>query len=236
MYIQAIELLTQCYVLVQGNTVSAMGPFKGLKQVRNIVIDCMNNIHPIYHIKELMIKRELAKDEKLKNESWDRFLPHFKKRSVRAPKKNKGLEAEKKAKKKEYTPFPPAQTPRKIDLQIESGEFFLSQSERDAAKLAKKKEEQAAAVAQKQDEKQKDFVAPKESILPRRNKVKSDTTEAASSSVDALKEKFKKLGKRKQDEARSETVQDYIIDTTGSSVAEPKKKVKKSKKAKSEDE
>lgn len=212
-----------------------MGPFKGLKQVRNIVIDCMNNIHPIYHIKELMIKRELAKDEKLKNESWDRFLPHFKKRSVRAPKKNKGLEADKKAKKKEYTPFPPAQTPRKVDLQIESGEFFLSQSERDAAKLAKKKEDQAAAVAQKQVEKEKDFVAPKESILPRRSKVKADT-ETASASIDSLKEKFKKLGKRKQDAASSETVQDYIIDTTGSLEVEPKKKIKKSKKAKREDE
>lgn len=48
---KAIELLTKCYMMVQGNTVSAMGPYKGLKEIRRIIIDCMKNVHPIYHIK-----------------------------------------------------------------------------------------------------------------------------------------------------------------------------------------
>ncbi|ODV89824.1 hypothetical protein CANCADRAFT_148655 [Tortispora caseinolytica NRRL Y-17796] len=117
--LKALELLTDCYILVQGNTVAAMGSYKGLKQVRRIVEDCMHNIHPVYHVKELMIKRELSKRPELANEDWSRFLPQFKKRNVarRKPRVVKDKPA--------YTPFPPAQTPRKVDLEMESGSYFM---------------------------------------------------------------------------------------------------------------
>lgn len=118
--LKAIELLTDCYVLVQGNTVSVIGPWKGLKVVRRIVEDCMNNQHPIYTIKTLMIKRELEKDETLAGQDWARFLPTFKKKNVQT-KKPKRIRQ-----KGEYTPFPPAPTPSKIDKQLDSGEYFMS--------------------------------------------------------------------------------------------------------------
>jgi hypothetical protein len=127
---------------------------------------------------ELMIRRELAKDPKLANESWDRFLPQFRKRhlktSEKTAKKNEritaknearaaaGLSPEQinkpKAEKKVYTPFPPAQQPRKVcflplfvecrishfvnqvDLQLESGEYFLKKHEKEARETQKRKE------------------------------------------------------------------------------------------------
>ncbi|KNZ57853.1 KRR1 small subunit processome component [Puccinia sorghi] len=173
--LKAIELLTDCYLLVQGTTVSAMGPYKGLKIVRRIVVDCMKNIHPIYHIKELMIKRELAKNPKLAGENWDRFLPNFSKRkrakqakatSEQQPaatgveqtsrdtsqaaafraEQAKQKSAQEQKKKKKYTPFPPPQMPRKIDLELESGEYFKKKARgkdsisADAAKKAEGRE------------------------------------------------------------------------------------------------
>jgi ribosomal RNA assembly protein len=60
--------------MVQGSTVSVIGDFRQLKQLRRVVEDTMFNVHPIYNIKEMMIKKELMKDDTLKNENWDRYL------------------------------------------------------------------------------------------------------------------------------------------------------------------
>ncbi|GJM93349.1 hypothetical protein PR202_ga09897 [Eleusine coracana subsp. coracana] len=70
---KAIEILTDCYILVQ----------------------------------ELLIKRELAKVPALATESWDRFLPKFKKKNVKQKKPHQTKE------KKPYMPFPPPQQPSK---------------------------------------------------------------------------------------------------------------------------
>lgn len=152
--LKALELLTNCYVLVQGNTVSVMGPYKGLKEVRRVVEDCMRNVHPIYHIKELMIKRKLAQKPELAKEDWSRFLPQFKKRNV-ARKKPKRIRE-----KKPYTPFPPAPQPRKVDLEIESGEYFLTQAQKQKRKLSERKEKAAVVKSEKEKIKAQDYIVP----------------------------------------------------------------------------
>ena len=157
--LKAIEMLTDCYVLVQGNTVSAMGSFKGLKTCRKIVEDAMKNVHPIYHIKELMIKRELEKDPELKNQSWDRFLPKFKKKNVKRKKPEYVKE------KKTRSVFPPAQMPSKIDLQIESGEYFLSQEGKQIKKAQEKLEKQKEGIEKNKRKREEAFIAPKEDLM-----------------------------------------------------------------------
>ncbi|KAI1286241.1 KRR1 small subunit processome component -like protein [Halotydeus destructor] len=132
--LKAIELLTECYVLVQGNTVSAIGPYKGLAAVRKMVEDCLvKNIHPVFNIKRLLIQKELSKDPTLANESWERFLPKLPKVAPTNQKKKKP----KINKKDEYTPFPPEQPLSKLDEQLVSGEYFLKKKQETAERWKK---------------------------------------------------------------------------------------------------
>jgi ribosomal RNA assembly protein len=183
--LKALELLTQCYILVQGNTVSAMGSYKGLKEVRRVVEDCMANIHPIYHIKELMIKRELAKDPELAHENWDRFLPHFKKRNL--SKRRVPFKVTDKS-KKVYTPFPPLQEKSKVDLQIESGEYFLGKQAKGRAAREERLEKQKEKKIEKAKEREKAFVAPKEEAYKKEKKRKREKSAGESE----VKEKIKR--------------------------------------------
>jgi ribosomal RNA assembly protein len=188
--LKALELLTQCYILVQGNTVSAMGPYKGLKEVRRVVEDCMDNVHPIYHIKELMIKRELQKDPELAGESWDRFLPHFKKRNLS---KRRVPHVVTDKSKKAYTPFPPPQEKSKVDLQIESGEYFLGKQARERAAQEERLEKQKEKKKEKLKERAKEFEAPKEDGDKKEKKKRK--REKADGEDEVKKDKKKKKSK-----------------------------------------
>jgi len=180
--LKALELLTECYILVQGGTVSAIGSFKGLKQVRNIVEETMKNVHPIYNIKILMIKRELAKDPMLKNENWERFLPKFKNKNVQR-KKIKIKE------KKPYTPFPPPQAESKIDKQLESGEYFLKKDEKQLKDRQEKKQASKEASKKRKEKRAEVFIPPAE----KKPKVDNDNDKSNEVDIEKLKKKVKKM-------------------------------------------
>lgn len=187
--LKALELLTDCYVLVQGNTVSAMGPYKGLKAVRQVVLDCMKNVHPIYHIKTMMIKKELAKDPNLASEDWSRFLPTFKKKNTSKRRKPHVVNA-----KKVYTPFPPAPVPSKVDLQLDSGEYFMDEAQREMKKKAEKRAAAAEKAVERRLARQSEFEAPNEhdNRVAGKKQKKRPEDGAESNSSSSKKKKSKK--------------------------------------------
>ncbi|XP_061662675.1 KRR1 small subunit processome component homolog isoform X1 [Syngnathoides biaculeatus] len=187
--LKALELLTNCYVMVQGNTVSALGPYNGLKEVRKVVMDTMKNIHPIYNIKTLMIKRELSKDPELRVQNWERFLPKFRHKNL-----SKRKEPKKKRVKKEYTPFPPQQPDSQIDKELATGEFFLRESDKKRKRMEEIKVKQAEALTKKQEQRNKAFIPPKEKPLPKK---KTKAPVESKLDIGAIKDKVKKAKTKK---------------------------------------
>ncbi|XP_011905165.1 PREDICTED: KRR1 small subunit processome component homolog isoform X2 [Cercocebus atys] len=167
-----------------------IGPKGSTLKVRKVVLDTMKNIHPIYNIKSLMIKRELAKDSELRSQSWERFLPQFKHKNV-----NKRKEPKKKTVKKEYTPFPPPQPESQIDKELASGEYFLKANQKKRQKMEAIKAKQAEAISKKQEERNKAFIPPKEKPIVKPKEAATETKiDVASIKEKVKKAKNKKLG------------------------------------------
>ena len=99
------------------------------------------------------------KDPELKTENWERFLPHFKKRTL--SKRKKPLKITDRS-RKTYTPFPPPQEKSKVDLQIESGEYFLGKQAMERAAKERREEQQRKKQEEKEMVRQKEFVPPQE--------------------------------------------------------------------------
>ena len=139
------------------------------------------------------------KDPELKNENWERFLPHFKKRTL--SKRKKPLKITDKS-RKPYTPFPPPQEKSKVDLQIESGEYFLGKQAMERAAKERREEQQREKQAEKEMARQKEFVPPQENgtaLLKEKKRERKEEDRA----VGEKKEKKKKKRVR-EDEGRLE--------------------------------
>ena len=138
------------------------------------------------------------KDEKLKYENWDRFLPKFKKQNQKSKKA---------VIKKKDRSLVPEQTPRKIDLMIESGEYFLSQKDKKKKEIESRKEKQVSKAEEKAVERQKQFIAPAENTVDSIRTPKDNT--GPSSSMEELKQKFIEKGKKRK---RAEREMDAFLD------------------------
>ena len=140
------------------------------------------------------------KNPKLRNESWDRFLPKYKSKNV---KKSKGSYKD----KGEYTPFPPQQQPSKVDLQLginirfvsrfyhfvvsESGEYFMKDKEKKRKTRQEKNEKQEDANNERKRKRIDVLQAPKEKEFKTDEvkKVKKKKLQKLSVDIEKLKER-----------------------------------------------
>ena len=136
-----------------------------------------------------MIKRELRADPTLATENWDRFLPHFKKRTLSKRKKPAKITDKS---KKVYTPFPPPREKSKVDLQIESGEYFLGKQAKERREKEDREQRQREKAEEKRRGKEMEFVPPKDNAEGGKKKRKRKEGEEGAE---------KKKRKRKDEEA-----------------------------------
>merc|ERR1712113_677399 len=93
-------------------------------------------------------------------------------------------------KKKSNEVFPPQPTPRKEDILMETGEYFLNEQERQLKKQAEKRQAQAAKSAERKRERDKLFEPPAEVAKPKKSKASSsDKVESAQEMAERLKKK-----------------------------------------------
>ncbi|KAK2675627.1 hypothetical protein RAB80_007812 [Fusarium oxysporum f. sp. vasinfectum] len=166
--LKALELLTETYILVHGNTVSAMGPYKGLKELRRVVEDCMQN--PANPFAGNDDKTRACKGSRTCQRELGSLPPQLQKRSLshrRVPHKVTDKT------KKTYTPFPPAPEKSKVDKQIETGEYFLAKGDKKRALHEERKEKQSKRKEEKAKEREAEFVPPEEG-RPKKKRKKSE--------------------------------------------------------------
>uniref|UniRef100_A0A2P2KP20 KRR1 small subunit processome component KRR-R motif-containing protein 1 n=1 Tax=Rhizophora mucronata TaxID=61149 RepID=A0A2P2KP20_RHIMU len=108
--------------------------------------------------------------------------------------------------KKPYTPFPPPQLPSKVDIQLETGEYFLSEQKKQANKWREKQEKQAEKVAENKRKRDAAFIPPEEPIRQNAGKLKNNENLAVITT--SLKQKAKEFGKQKPVE--NVNVEDYV--------------------------
>ncbi|KAL6346947.1 hypothetical protein AAG906_006007 [Vitis piasezkii] len=161
--LKALEILTGCYILVQVHC---------LKQVRRVLEDCIQNkMHPVYHVKQncILLCMHLVFNFSICVVTSFPFINFFTSFKVKSKEK------------KPYTPFPPPQPLSKVDLQLESGEYFLGDQKKFAKKWQHKLEKQTQKNSREQMKKRSCICSSHGLILDKSADDKNDVAAMAMS-------------------------------------------------------
>jgi ribosomal RNA assembly protein len=145
--IKALELLTKSNILIAGKTACIVGDYKGINDAKNVIVSCFENIHPVFEIKKLMIKRKLEKDNV--DGEWDRFMPKIEK--THSNKKTKSRQS--------GGGMPENIRDRKEDIQMKTGEYYTNSKnlEKDKAREERRLKRDQIRAAKEQK-----YVVPEE--------------------------------------------------------------------------
>ncbi|ETO24988.1 ribosomal RNA assembly protein mis3 [Reticulomyxa filosa] len=199
-------------------------------------MDCMANIHPIYQLKRLMVLRELQSRSDVKDENWARYLPTFKKlprtsygqNKLKDDQRRRTLQQIRKTKRKmqqknqrRYTPWPPPPVPSKVDIALETGEYWddewkkqnlagtkrqrelIAQEKREHLELQNQKKQQTQVKKEEKIAKIKKMMdAPEETGRFNDKQTWNDRNQGGNR-VDEIKNVFKQHNKKISDQTES---------------------------------
>lgn len=139
-----------------------------------------------------MVLKELENNPEMKGKDLSNLLPKVSKSSTSVSKpKDKKKVAKKPKKDKSLSSFVDKIMPQKskLDMQIESGEYFLEEKDKKKRKFGEKRLKQSEKSAANKAEKEKRFIAPEDQPSGRKNAESNSTEQKVS--VGSLKKKMK---------------------------------------------
>lgn len=145
-----------------------------------------------------MVLKELENNPEMQGKDWSQFLPKVTKT---LPPQNSLVSKQQKKRAKKAKSFHnkdklldlDAVMPQKskIDLQIETGEYFMDNKEKDKKKMHSKKHKQAEVSKAKKIDKESKYQAPEDVTKPKKKKSKKSAETTTTITADELKNKMK---------------------------------------------